>query len=176
MVPAMLLFQLNNVQIVLVATFIEISCGVVADVLFGRKMAYLMKLDRRMICLFQVAGLVCSSLLVGIVFWLLINHFQLGSAHLLAYKAQSRQLLVYARQFDIYALILGAVCSFFLQYVRINPMLVLGGILMPLNFSIGLIVGGSLTLLEKDREAWEPFWSGVFASNSIWMLIKAIVR
>lgn len=175
MVPAMLFFQLDIMQIVIVATFVEISSGVVADVLFGRKLAHLLKIDRRMICLYQVIGLVVSALAVGIVFWLLINHFQLGSPELFAYKAQNRQLLIYARQFNMYVLALGALCSFLLQYIKINPMLVLGGILMPLNTSIGLIFGGLLTLFVKNREMWEPFWSGVFAANSMWMLVKAIV-
>src|SRR5207244_3774642 len=39
MVPAMLLFNLDNVQLVFIATFIEISGGVATDVLFGRKLA-----------------------------------------------------------------------------------------------------------------------------------------
>ncbi len=175
MVPAMLFFQLDIVQTVFVATFVEIACGVIADVLFGRKMAHLMKIDRRIICFYQIIGLIVSSLMVGIVFWLLINHFQLGSPELFAYKAQSRQLLIYARQFNMYVLIVGALCSFILKYTHVNPMLVLGGILMPINFSIGLIFGGLMTLLVKTREEWEPFWSGVFAANSIWMLVKAIL-
>lgn len=175
MVPAMLFFQLNLVQIVLVATFVEVCCGVIADVLFGRKIGHLMKLDRRLVCFYQVIGLVVSSLVVGIVFWLLINHFQLGSPELFAYKAQNRQLLIHARQFDWYVLVIGAFCSSVLQYLKLNPMLVLGGILMPMNTSIGLIFGGLLTLGVKNREAWEPFWSGVFAANSIWMLLKAMV-
>ncbi len=174
MVPAMLFFQLDFVQIVLVATFVEICSGVIADILFGRKMAHLMRLDRRMVCLYQIIGLIVSSCAVGIIFWLLINHFQLGSPELFAYKAQSRQLLIYARQFNVYVLIIGAFCSFLLKYTHVNPMLVLGGILMPLNFSIGLIFGGLMTLLVKNREEWEPFWSGVFAANSIWMLVKAV--
>lgn len=175
MVPAMLFFQLNLTQIVIVATFVEISCGVIADVLFGRKIGQMMKLDRRMVCLYQVVGLVVSALVVGVVFWLLIRHFQLGSPELFAYKAQNRQLLIHARQFDLYVLVIGALCSGILQYLKLNPMLVLGGILMPINTSIGLIFGGILTLFVKNREAWEPFWSGVFAANSIWMLIKAVL-
>ena len=176
MVPAMLLFRLNIPQIVIVATFVEISCGVTADVLFSRKMGHLMQLDRRIICFYQIVGLIVSSLTVGVVFLLLTSHFQHGSAELLAYKSQSRQLLINVRQFNVYVLILGAICSFFLKFFKVNPMLVLGGLLMPFNISIGLIFGGFLTKLVKNREDWEPFWSGVFASNSIWMLMQAIIR
>lgn len=175
MVPAMLLFRLNTVQTVFVATFVEICGGVAADVLFGRKVAHLMQLDRKKVVAYQVMGLLISSIVVGVVFFFLIKHFSLGSAQLFAYKSQSRALLIDVKQFDYWVLMLGALFSAFLKQVKVNPMLVLGGLLMPINISIGLIFGGLLTTLVKDREEWEPFWSGVFASNSIWMLIRAVI-
>ncbi len=174
MVPAMLLFGLNTVQTVFVATFVEICGGVAADVLFGRKVAYLMQLDRKKVVAYQMMGLLVSSLVVGVVFFFLIKHFSLGSAQLFAYKSQSRALLIDVKQFDYWVLLLGALFSAFLKQAKVNPMLVLGGLLMPINISIGLIFGGFLTMFVKDREEWEPFWSGVFASNSIWMLLRAI--
>ncbi len=173
MIPAMLLFKLDFVQIVLVATFVEIAVGVVADVLFGRKLARLMEIRTATAWQYHVIGLVMSSLAVGIIFWLLINHFKLGSTELFAYKAQSRQLLIHARQFELYVLLIGALFAFILRRFKVNAMLVLGGLLMPINFSLGLVIGGLLTLFVKEREEWEPFWSGVFASNSLWMLFKA---
>lgn len=173
MVPAMLLFGLNEVQIVIVATFVEISCGVAADILFGRKMARLADIERSLIRWYQYGGLLVSSLVIGMVFWLLISHLHLGSAQLFAYKAQSRQLLIHARQFDWMALVLGVLFSWLLKYIRINPVLVLGGLLMPINISLGLIFGGLLTGFVVKREEWEPFWSGVFAANSLWMLVRS---
>jgi len=62
-----------------------------------------------------------------------------------------------------------------LKKVKISPMLVLGGLFMPINVTLGLILGGFGALLTKNKEEMFPFWSGVFSSNSIWMLIKAIV-
>ncbi len=175
MLPAMLIFGLDSVQIVLVATFVEISCGIAADILFSRKMAYLMDLDRKEVGLMQLLGLIVCSLSLGIIFWFLISHFQLGSPELFAYKAQSRALLIDVKQFDYIALILGALFSYGLSYMRVNSMLVLGGLLMPINISLGLIFGGFLTVFVKNREEWEPFWSGIFAANSLWMLLKAVI-
>ena len=174
MVPAMLIFKLDVIQIVFVSTFVEISGGVTADILFGRKMARLAAVDRRIVGWYQFGGLVLSSLVVGLVFWLLINHLQLGSPQLFAYKAQSRQLLIHASQFNYVVLVLGAIFSFFLKQVRVNPVLVLGGLLMPINISLGLIFGGILTFFVAQREEWDPFWSGVFASSSIWMLLRSV--
>jgi hypothetical protein len=174
MIPAMLVFKLDYAQVVLVATFVEIAVGVVADVLFGRKLVQLMNLPPQVAWFYQFLGLAISSAAIGVVFWLLITHFQLGSQELFAYKAQSRQLLIHARKFEFVVVLLGALFAFILRQLKVNAMLVLGGLLMPINFSLGLVIGGMLTLLVNKRDEWEPFWSGVFASNSLWMLFKAV--
>lgn len=174
MIPAMLLFDVNYAHIVFIATFIEVAGGVAADILFGRKVAHLARVDRKEVIAFQWLGLIVSSLAIGGIFWLLINQFELGSPELFAYKAQSRSLLISAKAFDFGVLIIGALFSALLGRMKINPMLVLGGLLMPINISLGLIFGGFLTWFTKNRDEWEPFWSGVFAANSLWMIIKAL--
>ena len=70
---------------------------------------------------------------------------------------------------------LGFMFGFLLKELKVAPSLVLGGILMPLNISLGLIAGGLMTLFTKNKEEWYPLWSGVFAANSLWMLLKAIL-
>jgi len=180
MVPAMFLFNINSLQIVLVATFVEVAGGVAADVLFGRKVAQLSEISSERIKKFQLFGLLISSLCVGGVFWALINYLELGSDALFAYKAQNRQILIdvllNCSTFNGLILLVGAVFSYLLKLAKVNPILVLGGILMPLNLSLGLVFGGFLTLLVKKREDWEPFWSGIFASNSIWMIFQSLVK
>jgi hypothetical protein len=175
MVPAMLIFRIDYVQIVLIATFVEMAGGVAADVLFGRKLAQLSDISRTTMRKYQLLGLLIASLSIGLIFWLLINHFGLGSPELFAYRAQSRQLLIQAQCFDYIVLALGALFGLLLQQIRLNPMLVLGGLLMPLDITFGLVTGGLLAALSSDKEEWYPFWSGVFASNSLCMLLRAII-
>ncbi len=175
MIPGMLLFALDAVQIVLISTFVQIAGGVATDILFGRKMAYLGDIDRNVMRWYQYLGLVVSALTVGAIFWLLIQSLGLGSAQLFAHKAQLRQLLIHAKQFDYTVLGIGVLFGFALTYIKLSPMFVLGGLLMPLNISLGLIAGGVVALLCQDKEEWYPFWSGVFASNSIWMLLRPFV-
>lgn len=175
MVPGMLLFNLTLVQIVFIAAFVEICGGVAVDVLFGRKLAQCANISRSKMERFQWLGLLVSSLTVGAVFLVLINQFGLGSTELFALKAQNRQLLINAHSFNLYVLLFGFIFGFILKEIKVNPSLVLGGILMPINMSLGLIVGGLCALFTIDRERWYPFWSGVFASNSIWMLIRAVL-
>ena len=175
MVPAMLLMPLTMVQIVFIATFVQVCAGVAVEILFGRKLAHLANIERSAMERYQWIGLLVSSLSVGIIFWLLINQFGLGSQELFVLKAQNRALLINVRNFDYTILILGVLFGFLLKKIRVNPSLALGGLLMPINISLGLVVGGLSALLASDKERWYPFWSGVYAANSLWMLIKAVL-
>lgn len=175
MVPAIMLFRLNYVQMVIVATCVELVGGVATDILFGRKMGHLGNLDIKKLKYYQYFGLVISSLSVGIVFWVLINHFSLGSEELFAYRAQSRQLLIATQQFNFFVLIIGVAFGTILKYIKLNPMLVLGGLLMPVQLTMSLVLGGIIALLVKKPEEWHAFWSGVFAGNSIWMIMRALL-
>ena len=142
---------------------------------FGRKMARLASIDSKKIQQYQWFGLLVSSLLIGIIFWLFISHFGLGSetGALPASRAASRALLVNIQRFDTLALLMGLIFGYLLKFTKINSALMLGGILMPPEVSLLLIFGRLSTYLVKDKEQYYPFWSGVFAANSLWMLIKA---
>ncbi len=176
MVPAMLMFNINYVHMVFIATFVEMSGGVAADLLFSRKLALLSDISRTTMRWYQLLGLVISSASIGIVFWFLINHFGLGSSELFAYRAQSRQLLIQAQQFDYMVVVVGALFGLVLQSAKLNPMLVLGGLLMPLDITLGLVAGGLLAMMSADKEEWYPLWSGVFAGNSLFMLLRAVFK
>lgn len=175
MVPAMLLFPLNYTQLICIATFVEIAGGVAVDILCNRKTAQLADVPMKNIIRAQYIGLCLTSLSIGMIFWLLVTTLQLGSPALCAYKAQARQLLIHVGHFNYYVLIVGMMCGWLLSKMRINPGMVLGGILMPLNVSLGLIIGGLVALLVRQKEYWYPFWSGIFAANSIWMLLRAFL-
>lgn len=179
MVPGMFLFKLTAAQIVIFATTVEAVGGVACDILFGRKIAYLASIPTATMKRFQYAGLLISAASIGIVFWLFMNKFGVGTELLCVYKAQSRALLVQSLlssvQFNYLVLMFGALFGYLLGHMKINPMLVLGGLLMPYNVSLCLVVGGLLSNIPSDREAWYPLWSGVFAGNSIWMLVQAMV-
>ncbi|HRN78618.1 MAG TPA: OPT/YSL family transporter [Candidatus Dependentiae bacterium] len=175
LVPGMLVFGYDAIQIMIVSTFVQIAGGVATDVLFGRKIGQLAHMDHVTLKKYQYLGLLVSSVAAGIAMWLLINHFHLGSDQLFAPKAQARQLLVQAKQFDYWVLLLGALFGYLLDTIKVSSTLVFGGLLMPVNLVLGLVVGGLSTWLTKDKEAWYPFWSGVFAANSIWMILQALI-
>lgn len=179
MVPAMFLFPINYLQIVLIATFVGVSSGVTADILFGRKLAHLSNISISQIKRYQYLGIIVSSLCAGFIFWFLINHFGLGSDKLFALRAQNRWMLINtlknASSFNYYVIFLGALFGFVLSKAKVSPLLVLGGLFMPINITLGLVVGGLGALLVKNKEEMYPFWSGVYAAGSIWMLVRAIL-
>jgi len=174
MVPALVFFRLDIVQLVFIAIFVEVCTGVATDIMVGRKLALLAGVPHRQLRQYQLIGLLMSCCFVGGIFWLLINAFGLGTPDLFAQRAQARALLINVRSFDTFVLILGSAYGLALKWANVNPVLVLGGLLMPINISFGLIIGGALSLLSKKKEEWYPFWSGVFASNSLWMIIRAL--
>jgi hypothetical protein len=175
MVPALFLFSLDYVQLIAIATFVEVAGGVAVDALFAQKAAQLASMEKRSIQLIQYIGICLAALFCGIIFLLLSSKFQIGSAALGAYKAQARALLVHAHKLDDYLLVgCGLACGWILSLLKINPSMVLGGILMPLDYSLGLIVGGMCTYLVPQKEQWLPFASAIFAANSLWMIIKAV--
>ena len=178
MVPALFIFSLDYVQMVFIATFVGICGGVAADILFGRKMAQLSNIPVSKVKFYQYLGVIVSSAFAGIVFLFLIKHFQLGSKQLFAIRAQNRWMLINtlknATSFNYYVLVLGAIFGFVLSKAKVSPLLVLGGLFMPINITLGLVIGGIGALFVKNRERMYPFWSGVYAAGSIWMLIRAI--
>lgn len=177
MIPGMFLFNFDYIQVTLVAGFVEIAGGVAGDVLFGRRLAALSKIESEKIAGYQWLGLVVCSLVIGILFWLFITTLGIGTEHgLPATKAASRALLIAFKSFDWYVLAFGFIFGSLIKYTKINPALLLGGILMPPTISLMLIGGGLLTYTTKGKERFYPLLSGVSAGNSLWMLGETLLK
>ncbi len=170
----MILFTHNHWHLTCISVFVSASCGVAADALFGKKVGLLSDSDQGTINFYQRLGLWISVLAVGVLFVALVQAVPLGSAQLFAHKAQARALMMLCTQFDRIVVLIGMIFSLFLSYIKGNPVMVLGGILMPVNLSLGLITGGFIGYLTKGRARYEHIASGVFAANSLWMVIQAL--
>ncbi|MBN2266969.1 MAG: OPT/YSL family transporter [Candidatus Babeliaceae bacterium] len=176
MLPSLFLFKHSYAQAMFISLFVWLVGMVTIDLLFGRVTARITGVERKSVIWFQLFGLIISALLVGIVFWLLIKTFGLGSAELCALRAQNRALLLTAWQLDISVLLIGALFGIILRALKINPILVFTGLFTPEQYSLLLIAGGLCALVVRNRQKWEPFWSGVFAAGSLWMLLKALLK
>jgi len=174
MVPGIIIFGIDPLQITILATFVEACGGITTDALFGKKAAMLAGLDQAKVTRYQLLGIVVCSLTVGVVMWILVTHFQLGSETLFAERAQGRALLVNAAHFNYYVLACGALYGLVLKKLGFNPMLVLGGLLMPLSLTLGLVFGGLSSSLVGKEVDYEPLCSGMFAANALCMIFQAL--
>jgi hypothetical protein len=113
-----------------------------------------------------------ASVGCAVIFLFLSSKFQLGSSVLGAYKAQARALLIHAHQFNYIVVLLGIFGGWILGKCKINPSMVLGGILMPIDYSLALIIGGYIAQCFHKKDEYVPFASAIFAANSLWMLIR----
>jgi hypothetical protein len=175
MVPGMLMFGFNALQVTSVSLFVALAGGVAVDIMFGQKAGQLLAIDRNEVTRYQIWGLVVSAVAVSVVMWFLIGQFGLGSAQLVAQRAQARALLVNGLSFNGWLIGAGVLFGCVLYGFGINTALVFTGLLFPYDFSFMLIAGGLMSYLVHDKEYFEPFASGVFAANSLWMVVRALI-
>ena len=175
MLPGFLLFGYSDLQVMLVSLFVSLAGGVAVDLMFGRKLAQLADINKREMFWMQLLGLVVSAVVFGFIFVRLVQHFGLGSAELVAQRARSRALLINVSSFKYTVVMLGALFGAVIEYCGVNALLVFTGLLFPIDFSLMLILGGLITYIAQDKDEWDPFWSGIFASTSLWMVVKGFV-
>ncbi len=175
MIPALLVFGVTSKQAIMISTFVEVAGGVAVDTLFGQRMADEIGLSRKKLWLYQAIGLCVAVISIGFFLTLLHAKFGIGSSELLVQRARGRVLLLSVSQFDSYALIVGIVVASILNYFSINSLLVLGGIVMPLDGSLMLLSGALLSYLFKKPSYYYPWWSGVFATASLLMIISSFI-
>jgi hypothetical protein len=143
--------------------------------LFGRKMAQLSDINKKEIIWMQLLGLVVSACVFGYIFTQLAHSFGLGSVELVAQRARARALLLNVHTLNYIVVAVGCLFGWLLEYAGVNALLVFTGILFPVDFSLMLIMGGLLTYVAQDKEEWDPFWSGVFAAASLWMVLRGFL-
>ena len=174
MVPAMLLSSLSPLHITILCVFVGIAGSTGIDMLFSYRVAEMVKMPTARIHRAQYIGVIATALCMGLVFWFLCKHFSLGTAPLVAHRAQARALLLHSYHFHWAVLGLGAIYGMVLKRLRINPILAFGGLIMPNQITIGLAIGAGLRAASKDPQGYTPFWSGVFAGDALWVLAKLL--
>ena len=175
MLPALLIFKMNFIQITMLCTFVSISLMVAVNLLFGYKIGDLASVSHKKVKHYNWFGLLIAALAIGICFWFLCHHFQLGSADLFAQRSKSRALLIQTFGFNAIVLLCGGLYGFMLKPFGISPTMLLGGLLMPNSLSIALILGAACTFFVQKPKEHFPFWSGVFTSETLWLLLRIVV-
>lgn len=176
MIPMMMLFKLNVMQITMLCVFFNVCAAAAADLLFDYKVGRLCNVNFKTIHRYQWLGLVITSLTIGFFLWLLFTNFQVGSADLFAQRGKSRALLIQSLSFDWRIVLFGFFYGVVLKKLKISPTMVFGGILMPNYLTIGLAIGAFLSYIFKKSSEQISFWSGVFAGESIWILFFILLK
>jgi uncharacterized oligopeptide transporter (OPT) family protein len=172
MIPTMLLFKLTPLQITALCVFVSSCITTATDLLFDYKIGELCRIPQKRLQLFQLLGLLVTALCVGFFMWLLFTHLQLGSAELFAQRGRSRALLIQSFSFNWVVVIFGLLYGLILKKLKINPAMVFGGILMQNQLTIGLLIGATATLFLKNKNEHFPLFSGIFAGESLWLIIS----
>jgi len=177
MVPGLVLFGYSPFQCMLVTAFVEIAGGVAAIAASGYKINILRDLRaERPIYGVQWMALVISAICVATLLYTLAAGIGLGSELLTAQRCQARALLIQAHDMNLWVIVLGMCGGLLLQLLNINGTLVLGGLLMPLDWSLLLIGGGLLASCTRRREDYYPLWSGIFMVSSLWIGVRAVMQ
>ena len=176
MLPMILLFKLSYLQITIVCVFFNICAATASDLLFDYKIGELCKIKFDKIRRYQWLGLLITAASLGFFLWLLFTNLKIGTAELFAQRAKSRALLIMAPSFDLYAVGFGFLFGLILKKFKVSPTMVFGGVLMPNTITIGLLIGALGSFITKRPERFAPFWSGVFASESVWILSIMILK
>lgn len=176
MIPLFFLFALNDIHLTFLCMFVGIAGAAGADLLFDYKVARLSQVNADKIHRAQLFGLLIAALCVGAMVWLLCTQFELGSGELIAYRGRSRALLLSSYTFNWWVLGLGALFAQLLDRLSINSTLAFGGLLMTNDITIGLALGALCRSFFKNPEEQTPFWSGVFAGDSLWVLCTLLVK
>jgi hypothetical protein len=176
MIPMMMLFKLNALQITMICVFFNVCAAAASDLLFDYKVGQLCSVNFKKIHRYQWLGLIVTSFTIGIFLWLLFTHFQVGSPDLFAQRGKSRALLIQSLSFDWKVVLLGFFYGVILKKLKVSPTMVFGGILMPNNLTIGLAIGAVTSYFTKKTQEKFPFWSGVFAGESIWILFFILMK
>ena len=172
LIPIVVLFKINALQMTALIIFFNVAAAVSSDLLFDYKTADLSSTSRESVHGLQWIGLVISSLTVAVVCYLLFTGLTLGSEELFAHRGRSKALLIQSLYFDQYVVGAGFLFGCILKKLRISPTMAFGGIIMPSQITLGFVFGGLLSKLAgKKRDSLLPFCSGVFATETLWLLL-----
>jgi hypothetical protein len=176
MIPMLLMFSPSPLQIVWLSVFSAIAMAAASNLIFQYKVGDLNQIDRKTIHKHQWIGLFLTSIIIGACFWLLLSNLQIGSEELFCQRGRTRALLVQSLNFDPIILLLGGIFGWMVKQLKLSPTMVFGGILMQNSLTIGLLIGALIAKITPNQEDVQPFWSGIFSGESIWIMLTLLFK
>ncbi|MFC1854816.1 hypothetical protein ACFLY6_03040 [Candidatus Dependentiae bacterium] len=176
MLPAALIFTVKTLPMTYLCTFTAICLAAAVNLIFQLKVGKLASIEDTAIRKHHWIGLLLSALFVGLCFWLLLSNLKLGSTELFAHRAKARALLLNSLSFHPTVLFLGGVFGAVIKLLKLSPIMIFGGILMPNELTMGLFAGAMSSKLVRDPDKHRIFWTGIFAGESLWVTFMLLLR
>jgi len=170
MLPLLCFPGVSYVQIVIVCMLIGIAGAAVVDTLFSYKIAEHFHIAETRLRLAQLGGILLTALFIGFLVWILCSSFTLGQAPLIAHRGLSRALLMQSFQFNWWVVGAGMLFGLVLEQLRVNAVMVFGGLIMPNGLIIALTLGALARVATTRVIPWTLFWSGMLVGDVAWML------
>jgi hypothetical protein len=176
LIPMIMLFKLSFIQMTAICVFFNICAAVASDTIFDKKTGSYCNLSWPRIHLAQWIGLITTSLCIGFILYLLFTHLTLGSEELFAQRGRTKALLIQSLHLNSVVVSLGFLYGLLLKRLKINPTMTLGGIIMPNNITIGIVFGGLISSLVKNKDNYIPICSGILATESLWIVVSLLFK
>lgn len=176
MFPAIALFTMGGLQTTLLCVFVGIACAAAANLTIQNGISKLKNIDAVELKIHHWLGILISSLSVGIIFWLLCTNLKIGTSELFAQRGRIRAIMIATPEFNRWFMLLGGFFGFLMKKLNFPITMVFGGLMMPKDLTIGLILGAFFRKILAKTQKIENFWTGVFIGESIFITIALIIR
>ena len=176
LIPMLLLFKLNPLQMTLICVFFNACAATSSDLLFDYKTATTSGIGRPAMWRLQWIGLLVTIMMTGVVFWLLFNYLPLGAASFPAQRSQARALLINSLSFDGCVVGCGFLYGLLLMAFTLSPTMIFTGLFISPSNVLALSLGGGLTYLWKRKHTTLALCAGVFSAESIWIFSLILIK
>lgn len=167
--------MISEINLLLVATFATVCLGMVIDLIFSYKLTQLSGVSDQRILKYQLIGFFVAAITSGAVMWYYAQSFDEQSLYLFAGDAQDLDALINYGLFNYKIFIFGILSGLVILFARQSLLSVVGMILMNPHVTIWLIITGSASFLVKDRQKLYPLWFGVYAMDTVLMILWAFL-
>ncbi|MFA6527302.1 MAG: hypothetical protein WCT20_02670 [Candidatus Babeliales bacterium] len=176
LIPMILLFKLNPLQMTLICVFFNVCAATSSDILFDYKTAATIGVQRSSMWKLQWIGLLLTMAMIGIVFWLLFNYLPLGTASFIAQRSQSRALLINSLSFDVYVVACGFLYGLLLMVFKLSPTMIFTGLFISPYNVLALTLGGAMTYIWTRHSTTLALCAGVFSAESVWIFSIILIK
>ncbi|MBT4594655.1 hypothetical protein HOD08_02140 [bacterium] len=176
--PMIVFFNLSYMQFTIMCVFSAIAFAAAVNLVFQHRVARKLQIEPHRMNRYQIIALVAVAATLGFFLWMLFNNLQIGSAEFFAQRGRARSFLIKSFDFNWIPVACGLAYGLILRWFKMSPAMVFGGLLMPNSLVIALTLGATASDVFKRLgiRANNAMLSGVFASESIWMIFSLVLR